>query len=180
MIAERRPLISDYPVNIKPDARQFSARNRIISGFPSASSSSKAIKSARMITCEFALETRPRSLLPSRQHLSRQARTQQTHSRNPAPNSSPAFRTSSKNSTSHDCRKARPACVVPSNDTEAVLLKYLSAEPTTSTKSANKAAYPSLRSPPPSPSWTQGTHPSNGSMTRHHRPAARPPIYSDF
>lgn len=56
-IAEQGALITEYPINIKPDPRYFPSRNRIISGMTLATIVIEAAeKSGSLITSKFAME----------------------------------------------------------------------------------------------------------------------------
>lgn len=132
MIAERGALVSDYPVGMKPDSANFPARNRIISGLSLGVLFVEGDQvSGAMITCQFALEQdrevfavpgnifRKESRGPNK--LIRESRAKLV--------TGVADILEELNLTMI-AEKQSARAVVPSNDTEAVLLKYLSADPT--------------------------------------------------
>lgn len=131
MIVERGAVISDYPVGTKPDAANFPPRNRIISGlsigvlFVEGDETSGA-----MITCDFALE-QDREVFAVPGNIFRR----ESRGPNKLIRQSGAKLVTQVQDILEELNLTMVAeqqatrAVVPSNDTEAVLLKYLSADP---------------------------------------------------
>lgn len=132
MIAEHGALISDYPLGMKPDAANFPARNRIISGLSLGVLFVEGDQvSGAMITCEFALEQdrevfaipgnifRRESRGPNK--LIRESRAKLV--------TSVADILEELNLTML-AEKQEARAIVPSNETEAALLKFISHDPT--------------------------------------------------
>lgn len=130
-IAERGALISEYPVGTKPDAPNFPPRNRIISGLSLGVLLTEGDEqSGAMITCAFALEQDREVFAVPGNIFRRESR---------GPNK--LIRESRAKLVTRvedileelnltmvtEQRAARAA--VPENDTEAVLLNHLSADP---------------------------------------------------
>lgn len=132
MITEHGALISDYPVGIKPDATNFPARNRIISGLSLGVLLVEGDQvSGAMITCEFALE-QDREVFAIPGNIFRR----ESRGPNKLIRESRAKLVTSVDDILEElnltmiAEKQHAREIVPSNETEAVLLKYLSADPT--------------------------------------------------
>ena len=131
MIAERGALISDYPVGMKPDAANFPARNRIISGLALGVLLVEGDEqSGAMITCEFALE-QDREVFAVPGNIFRR----ESKGPNKLIRESRAKLVTRVEDILEElnltmiAEKQQARAIVPSNETEAVLIKYLSADP---------------------------------------------------
>lgn len=131
MIVERGALISDYPVGMKPDAANFPPRNRIISGLAlGVLLVEGAESSGAMITCEFALEQDREVFAVPGNIFRREAKGP-----NKLIRESRAKLVTSVEDILEElnltmiAEKQQARAIVPSNETEAVLLKYISADP---------------------------------------------------
>ena len=132
MISENGALISDYPLGVKPDATNFPARNRIISGLSLGVLFVEGDQvSGAMITCEFALE-QDREVFAIPGNIFRR----ESRGPNKLIRESRAKLVTSVNDILEElnltmiAEKQQAREIVPSNETEAVLLKFLSADPT--------------------------------------------------
>jgi len=132
MIAERGALISDYPVGMKPDAANFPARNRIISGLSLGVLLVEGDEqSGAMITCEFALE-QDREVFAVPGNIFRK----ESRGPNKLIRESRAKLVTRVEDILEElnltmiAEKQQVRAMVPSNETEAVLLQYLSTDPT--------------------------------------------------
>lgn len=132
MIVEQGALVSDYPVGMKPDATNFPARNRIISGMSLGVLIVEGDQvSGAMITCDFALE-QDREVFAVPGNIFRR----ESRGPNKLIRESRAKLVTSVEDILEELNltmiadKQQARAIVPSNDTEAVLLKYLSADPT--------------------------------------------------
>jgi len=131
MIRERGALVSDYPVGMKPDAANFPARNRIISGLALGVLLVEGDEmSGAMITCEFALE-QDREVFAVPGNIFRR----ESRGPNKLIRESRAKLVTRVEDILEElnltmiAEKQAARAVVPTNDTEALLLKYLSADP---------------------------------------------------
>ncbi len=131
LIAERGALISDYPVGMKPDATNFPARNRIISGLSLGVLLVEGDEqSGAMITCEFALE-QDREVFAVPGNIFRR----ESKGPNKLIRESRAKLVTRVEDILEElnltmiAEKQQARAIVPSNETEAVLIKYLSADP---------------------------------------------------
>lgn len=132
MIVEQGALVSDYPVGMKPDSTNFPARNRIISGMSLGVLIVEGDQvSGAMITCDFALEQDREVFAVPGNIFRRESRGPHKLIRE----SRAKLVTSVEDileelNLTMIAEKQQARAIVPSNDTEAVLLKYLSADPT--------------------------------------------------
>lgn len=131
MIAEHGALISDYPPGTKPEATNFPARNRIISGLSLGVLFVEGDQvSGAMITCDFALE-QDREVFAVPGNIFRR----ESRGPNKLIRESRAKLVTSVEDILEElnltmiAEKQEARSIVPSNETEAVLLKYLSADP---------------------------------------------------
>jgi len=131
MITEHGALISDYPVGMKPDGANFPARNRIISGLSLGVLIVEGDHiSGAMITCDFALE-QDREVFAIPGNIFRR----ESRGPNKLIRESRAKLVTSVQDILEElnltmiAEKQEARAIVPSNETEAVLLKYLSADP---------------------------------------------------
>lgn len=131
MITERGALISDYPVGMKPDATNFPPRNRIISGLSLGVLLVEGDEqSGAMITCEFALE-QDREVFAVPGNIFRR----ESKGPNKLIRDSRAKLVTRVQDILEElnltmiAEKQQARAIVPSNETEAVLIKYLSADP---------------------------------------------------
>ncbi len=131
MIAEHGALISDYPVGMKPDAANFPPRNRIISGLSLGVLLVEGDEqSGAMITCDFALE-QDREVFAVPGNIFRK----ESRGPNKLIRESRAKLVTRVEDILEElnltmiAEKQQARAIVPSNDTEALLLKYLSADP---------------------------------------------------
>lgn len=132
MIAEHGAVISDYPVGMKPAADNFPARNRIISGLSLGVLIVEGDQvSGAMITCDFALEQDREVFAVPGNIFRRESRGPNKLIRESRAKliTSVADILEELNLTMI-AEKQAARTIVPSNETEAVLLKYLSADPT--------------------------------------------------
>lgn len=132
MIAENGALISDYPVGMKPDSANFPARNRIISGLSLGVLIVEGDQvSGAMITCDFALE-QDREVFAVPGNIFRK----ESRGPNKLIRESRAKLVTGVQDILEElnltmiAEKQAARAIVPSNETEAVLLQYLSADPT--------------------------------------------------
>jgi DNA processing protein len=131
MISEQGALISDYPPGTKPEATNFPARNRIISGLSLGVLFVEGDQvSGAMITCDFALE-QDREVFAVPGNIFRR----ESRGPNKLIRESRAKLVTSVQDILEElnltmiAEKQEARTIVPSNETEAVLLKYLSADP---------------------------------------------------
>lgn len=131
MIVERGALISEYPVGTKPEATNFPARNRIISGLSLGVLIVEGDEvSGAMITCDFALEQDREVFAVPGNILRRESRGP-----NKLIRESRAKLVTGVQDILEElnlgmvAEKQSVRAAVPANETEAVLLKYLSADP---------------------------------------------------
>lgn len=131
MIAERGALVTDYPVGMKPDATNFPARNRIISGLSLGVLLVEGDEqSGAMITCDFALE-QDREVFAVPGNIFRR----ESKGPNKLIRESRAKLVTRVEDILEElnltmiAEKQQARAIVPSNETEAVLIKYLSADP---------------------------------------------------
>lgn len=131
LIAERGALISDYPIGMKPDAANFPARNRIISGLALGVLLVEGDEqSGAMITCEFALD-QDREVFAVPGNIFRR----ESKGPNKLIRESRAKLVTRVQDILEElnltmiAEKQHARAVVPSNATEATLLQYLSADP---------------------------------------------------
>jgi DNA processing protein len=132
MITEHGALISDYPVGVKADGANFPARNRIISGLSLGVLIVEGDHvSGAMITCQFALE-QDREVFAIPGNIFRR----ESRGPNKLIRESRAKLVTSVQDILEElnltmiAEKQEARAIVPSNETEAVMLKYLSADPT--------------------------------------------------
>ena len=132
MIIEHGALISDYPVGMKPDAANFPARNRIISGLSLGVLFVEGDQvSGAMITCNFALE-QDREVFAVPGNIFRR----ESRGPNKLIRESRAKLVTGVQDILEElnltmiAEKQAVRSIIPSNETEAVLIKYLSADPT--------------------------------------------------
>lgn len=131
MIAEHGALVTDYPVGMKPDATNFPARNRIISGLSLGVLFVEGDEqSGAMITCDFALE-QDREVFAVPGNIFRR----ESRGPNKLIRESRAKLVTRVEDILEElnltmiAEKQQARAIVPSNETEAVLIKYLSADP---------------------------------------------------
>lgn len=131
MIVERGALLSDYPIGMKPDAANFPPRNRIISGLALGVLLVEGDEqSGAIITCDFALE-QDREVFAIPGNIFRR----ESRGPNKLIRESRAKLVTSVQDILEElnltmiAEKQAARTIVPSNDTEAVLIKYLSADP---------------------------------------------------
>lgn len=131
MILERGALISDYPIGTKPAAVNFPPRNRIISGLSLGVLLVEGdAMSGAMITCEFALE-QDREVFAVPGNIFRR----ESRGPNKLIRESRAKLITQVEDILEElnltmiAEKQAARAIVPANETEAVLLKYLSADP---------------------------------------------------
>lgn len=132
MIAEHGALISEYPVGTKPAAENFPARNRIISGLSLGVLivEGDAVSGA-MITCDFALEQDREVFAIPGNIFRREARGPNKLIRESRAKLVTGVQDILEElNLTMIAEKQSARAIVPANATEAVLLKYLSAEPT--------------------------------------------------
>lgn len=131
-ITENGALISDFPVGMKPDAPNFPARNRIISGLSLGVLFVEGDQvSGAMITCEFALEQDREVFAVPGNLFRRESRGPHKlirESRAKLVTSVPDILEELNLTMIAEKQAAR--VIVPANETEAVLIQYLSADPT--------------------------------------------------
>lgn len=132
MVTENGALISDYPVGMKPDASNFPARNRIISGLSLGVLIVEGDQvSGAMITCEFALE-QDREVFAVPGNIFRR----ESRGPNKLIRESRAKLVTGVQDILEElnltmiAEKQAARTIIPDNETEAVLLQYLSADPT--------------------------------------------------
>lgn len=131
MISEQGALISDYPLGTKPEATNFPARNRIISGLSLGVLFVEGDQvSGAMITCDFALEQDREVFAVPGNIFRRESRGPHKLIRE----SRAKLVTSVEDileelNLTMIAEKQEARAIVPSNETEAVLLKFLSADP---------------------------------------------------
>jgi DNA processing protein len=130
-IAAQGALVTDYPPGTKPDASNFPARNRIISGMSLGVLIVEGDRvSGAMITCEFALE-QDREVFAVPGNIFRR----ESRGPNQLIRESRAKLVTSVEDILEElnltmiAEKQEARAIVPSNETEAVLLKYLSPDP---------------------------------------------------
>jgi DNA processing protein len=132
MISENGALISDYPVGMKPDASNFPARNRIISGLSLGVLfvEGDEVSGAR-ITCDFALE-QDREVFAVPGNIFRR----ESRGPNKLIRESRAKLVTRVEDILEElnltmiAEKQEARAIVPANETEATLLRYLSPDPT--------------------------------------------------
>lgn len=131
MIAERGALVSDYPIGMKPDAANFPPRNRIISGLALGTLLVEGDEqSGAMITCEFALE-QDREVFAAPGNIFRK----ESRGPNKLIRESRAKLVTRVEDILEElnltmiAEKREARAIIPSNETEATLLKYISADP---------------------------------------------------
>lgn len=131
MIVEHGALVSDYPLGMKPDAANFPARNRIISGLSLGVLFVEGDQvSGAMITCNFALE-QDREVFAIPGNIFRK----ESRGPNKLIRESRAKLVTSVDDILEElnltmiAEKQEARTIVPANETEALLLKYLSADP---------------------------------------------------
>lgn len=131
MIVERGALLSDYPIGTKPDAANFPARNRIISGLALGVLLVEGDEmSGAMITCEFALE-QDREVFAVPGNIFRR----ESRGPNKLVRESRAKLVTRVEDILEElnltmiAEKQAARAIVPANETEAVLLRYLTADP---------------------------------------------------
>jgi DNA processing protein len=132
MIVENGAILSDYPVGMKPDAANFPARNRIISGLSLGVLfvEGDEVSGAR-ITCDFALE-QDREVFAVPGNIFRR----ESRGPNKLIRESRAKLVTCVEDILEElnltmiAEKQAARAIVPENETEAVLLRFLSADPT--------------------------------------------------
>jgi DNA processing protein len=131
MIFEHGALISDYPVGMKPDAANFPPRNRIISGISLGVLIAEGDEtSGALITCDFALE-QDREVFAVPGNIFRR----ESRGPNKLIRESRAKLVTRVDDILEElnmtmiAEKQAARAIVPTNETEAILLKYLSADP---------------------------------------------------
>ncbi len=131
MIPEHGAILSDYPVGMKPDATNFPPRNRIISGLSLGVLLVEGdVQSGAMITCDFALE-QDREVFAVPGNIFRK----ESRGPNKLIRESRAKLVTCVEDILEElnltmiAEKQQARAIVPSNETEAVLLQHLSADP---------------------------------------------------
>lgn len=131
-ITENGALVSDYPVGMKPDSSNFPARNRIISGLSLGVLIVEGDQvSGAMITCDFALEQDREVFAVPGNIFRRESRGPHKLIRESRAKLVTGVQDILEElNLTMIAEKQAARAVVPDNETEAVLLKYLSADPT--------------------------------------------------
>ncbi len=131
MIVEHGALVSDYPLGTKPEAANFPARNRIISGLALGVLLVEGDEvSGAMITCEFALE-QDREVFAVPGNIFRR----ESRGPNKLIRDSRAKLVTQVEDILEElnltmiAEKQAARAIVPDNENEALLLKYLSSDP---------------------------------------------------
>jgi DNA processing protein len=129
-IAERGALVSEYPLGTKPEAGNFPPRNRIISGLSLGTVVVEAgLGSGALITADFAVEQgRDVFAIPGNVFARASRGTNQLIQQGAKLVTNVADVLEELNLTMVS-EHAQAKAVIPENDTEALLLSYLSAQP---------------------------------------------------
>jgi DNA processing protein len=129
-IAERGALVSEYPLGTRPDARNFPPRNRIVSGLALGTLVVEGdVGSGALITADFAAEQGREVLAVPGSIFARNCRGTNRLIQQGAKMVCTVGDVLEELNLTMVSEQAQVRAVLPENETEALLLKHLSAEP---------------------------------------------------